>query len=112
MRSDVIPPCAHAGEGDYVVFSPKPSSIEEVKGKWGWDEAEEAAAPQVPQWNPRTGFMGERGASSSSSEDREASGAASTSSTSEPIPDVHASMLTAPVDAGTPLPSVPKDQAR
>ena len=48
----------HADEGDYKVFAPKPSSIDQVKGgAWGWDPEEEAADP-VPQWNPRCGTPG------------------------------------------------------
>ena len=97
-----------AGESEYVVFAPKPSSIEQVRGgSWGWDE-EEASAPQVPDWNPRTGFMG-------SAAEREASGAAASTSEakSKPAPaavEVKALLFTAPVEGDAALPSVSKDQ--
>jgi len=94
----------HADE-EYIAFAPKQSNIERVTGgSWVWDE-EESSSPEVPQWNPRTGFMGDV---TSSSSDRESNGA--NASTSEPLVEVQASMLTAPVQGDAPLPSVPKDQ--
>lgn len=93
------------------MFAPKPSSIEQVRGgSWGWDE-EAAVEQQVPDWNPRTGFMG----SAAEREARMASG--STAGTSEaksgPAPaavEVKALLFTAPVEGDAPLPAVSKDQ--
>lgn len=102
-------PCiAHADE-EYIAFAPKQSNIAKVTGgSWGWDE-QESTEPQVPQWNPRTGFMGDPSPPPEASVGRESSGAAA--STSEPaLAEIQASILTAPVDGDTPLPSVPKDQ--
>lgn len=91
----------------YVVFAPKakPSSIQSIRGgAWGWEDETEtpstSAGPPLPEWNPRTGFMGSSAVESSSG-----------GSTSAPADDplVQAAFLT-PSSTDADLPYVSRGQ--
>ncbi|GAX72933.1 hypothetical protein CEUSTIGMA_g388.t1 [Chlamydomonas eustigma] len=96
------------GAEEYIVFAPKASSIQQVRGgAWGWGEEEETSKsePQVPEWNPRTGFM------RAPISEAEGEGSGVSASTSAPvIPEVRASMLVPPNSSDEALPSVSRDQ--
>jgi hypothetical protein len=107
-------PSAHADPAsEYRTFAPKPAIIEQVRGgSWSWDDGEgpggasSSGGPAMPEWNPRTGFMGAvaEGGSGAGSSGKEEGGQ-----------EVQASLLTpsaAALDGSADLPAVSKDQVR
>lgn len=110
--------CPADDDSGYRVYAPKPSPIQQIRGgSWGWDEEEvDSSRPPVPEWNPRTGFMGtptDQGGASSSGSSGSGSGGGGAAASRVEEPEVQASFLTpsavAPEGA---LPVVSKGQVR